>query len=76
MKALRDLVTDGKVRDIEASSMWARQLAHYNHIAGKARFLTFSLTGNEQIAHSGTDGPSLFRCRASIRWIEDREMGK
>jgi aryl-alcohol dehydrogenase-like predicted oxidoreductase len=33
MKALHDLVQSGKVRYIGASSMWAWQLAHYNHVA-------------------------------------------
>jgi aryl-alcohol dehydrogenase-like predicted oxidoreductase len=33
MKALHDLVQCGKVRYIGASSMWAWQLAHYNHVA-------------------------------------------
>jgi aryl-alcohol dehydrogenase-like predicted oxidoreductase len=35
MKALHDLVQSDKVRYIGASSMWAWQLAHYNHIADK-----------------------------------------
>lgn len=38
MKALHDLVASGKVRYIGASSMWAWQLAHYNHVAEKVRF--------------------------------------
>lgn len=33
MKALHDLVQSGKVRYIGASSMWAWQLQHYNHVA-------------------------------------------
>ena len=33
MKALNDLVQSGKVRYIGASSMWAWQLQHYNHVA-------------------------------------------
>jgi aryl-alcohol dehydrogenase-like predicted oxidoreductase len=35
MKALHDLVTIGKIRYIGASSMWAWQFAHYNHVAEK-----------------------------------------
>ncbi|KZT53424.1 Aldo/keto reductase [Calocera cornea HHB12733] len=33
MEALHDLVKSGKVRYIGASSMWAWQLANYNHVA-------------------------------------------
>jgi aryl-alcohol dehydrogenase-like predicted oxidoreductase len=39
MKALHDLVVSGKVRYIGASSMWAWQLAHYNHVAEKVRIV-------------------------------------
>jgi aryl-alcohol dehydrogenase-like predicted oxidoreductase len=38
MKALHDLVQMGKVRYIGASSMWAWQLAHYNHVAEKVSY--------------------------------------
>jgi hypothetical protein len=37
MKALHDLVQVGKVRYIGASSMWAWELAHYNHVAEQVR---------------------------------------
>jgi aryl-alcohol dehydrogenase-like predicted oxidoreductase len=40
MKALHDLVTSGKVRYIGASSMWAWQFAHYNHVAAKVFIVT------------------------------------
>jgi aryl-alcohol dehydrogenase-like predicted oxidoreductase len=33
MRALHDLVQSGKIRYIGASSMWAWQFAHYNHVA-------------------------------------------
>lgn len=41
MKALHDLVQSGKVRYIGASSMWAWQLAHYNHVAEKNGWTKF-----------------------------------
>lgn len=37
MKALHDLVQSGKVRYIGASSMFAWELAHYNHVAELVR---------------------------------------
>jgi aryl-alcohol dehydrogenase-like predicted oxidoreductase len=43
MKALHDLVQSGKVRYIGASSMYAWQLAHYNHVAEKVGGIIFLL---------------------------------